>query len=84
MKQLASPLAGEAGQALAWPGEGDLFVIPAEAGIQNVGKLYIAEVPAYAGTDLDSCFRRNDTLYPTIRLKCYKYRLKCYNIPFGA
>jgi len=29
MKQLASPLAGEAGQALAWPGEGDEMAGPA-------------------------------------------------------
>ena len=42
-------------------------VIPAKAGIQNVGG-HVAWIPACAGTSLDSCLRRNDT---SMRLKCY-------------
>jgi len=50
------------------------FVIPAEAGIQRYLNVisYVSiftgfpptreQVPAYAGTSLDSCFRRNDNL----------------------
>ena len=56
-------------------------VIPAKAGIQNiqgpcclVAACYPA-APYQAQTSLDSCFRRNDTLPPSFRIKWYFFSL---------
>jgi len=59
MKQHASPLAGEAVQPTAWPGEGELDSRFRGNDIQG-------DFGGIKG--LDSCLRRNDT---SIGLKCY-------------
>jgi len=40
-------------------------VIPAQAGIQKIRKVYITWVSTWAEIRLDSCFRRNDKSPPS-------------------
>ena len=67
MKQPASPPTREAG------GERTRAkgVTAAQAGMQKEAP-HRAWISAYVGISLDCCFRRNDTLLPFIRLKCYE------------
>ena len=68
----ASPLAIE---RPAWPsarpGEEPSVSFPRKRESRKM-KAPIPWVPACAGTNLDSCFRRNDTSYSFNRLKCYR------------
>jgi len=59
MKQLASPLAGEAGQASAWPGEGVLYCHSHESGNPEHRSTSYCRVPAYGARTPDSRFRGN-------------------------